>query len=139
MITTVEGAIEQILKSAVPVTELVGTMIYSNIADQQIEEAEAPYMVIITDEVTDIQTQDGVTVSDMMIYIDVYHQNLNRASTITGAVKGALQDYSGTHGTIEIEEMWMSDKMMARSETVDKQIYRMEWMAMVNYISNNDN
>jgi len=132
MITTIEVAIEDKLKSTTPITDIVGQKIYANIADQAAEQESDPYIVIITDEQEDEQTSDGVGISFMTIYTDIYHEDLRIAISIQDEIKTALQEYEGTHDDVYIQEMWQTNKTMARDDQVGKHVYRMEWAARVN-------
>jgi len=126
-ITTIEVAIEDKLKATTAVTALLGQEIFANVADQKSSQSESPYLVIITDGKMDEQSCDGVGISNWVLYTDIYHDDLRTAINIDNAVVAALQDYTGTHGSVFIQEMWQTDKTMARDDETEKHVYRREW------------
>ena len=129
MINTVDGAIEEKLKNSTSVTNLVAQAIYSNIADQPTTQDAAPYVVIIVDAREDEQRKDNTAggISVYKLYTDIYHRNLPTAISIAVAIRASLQDYEGSHGNVDIQEMWETNEQMAVNEEVDLHIFRIEW------------
>jgi hypothetical protein len=126
MIKTIEIAIEERLKTHSGVAAVVDK-VYANIADQESEQSDDPYIVIIKDSKEGEQTQDGVGIIMVSIFTDIYHNNISTAIEIIDTVQQALQDYEGEHGQVGVQEMWQVDETMARDDDVSKHVYRLEW------------
>ncbi len=131
-VQTIEAAIVQKLRATAAITALVASgEISANVADQDSEQSSAPYIVVITDDREDEQSQDGTGISSQSIFTDIYHEGVQDAGDIAVEIRTALQDYSGTHDSIIIQEMWLVNSTMARDNEVDKHVYRLAWQTRI--------
>lgn len=89
-------AVYAILTGDATVSGLVSTRVYPVRAPQDVS---YPYVVYTPTNTTPTDTKDGVSPLDVIgVQVDVYDDNYDDMVTLAGAIRNALDRYSGTAG-----------------------------------------
>jgi hypothetical protein len=96
-------AIYGILNAAAPVTGYVSTRIYPDMAPQN---AEYPFIVYRLTGNLPSDTKEGASILDVVeATVEMYSKTYTQAQDIAGAVRTALDRYSGTVSGVEIDSI----------------------------------
>lgn len=116
-------AIYYLLSNAAPVTALVSTRIYPDIATA---DAAYPFVVYSVENTLPSDTKDGVSGLDVVqIAVMIYANTYTAAQDIAGAVRTALDRVSGTYSGIEVQSIKF-DGQSSASMNLEKQVYIVE-------------
>lgn len=125
-VDTVTGAVVDKLKSEASVTSLT-TKITANIADQESAQSTDPYVVVVLDSVDPEASKDGTGIVVVDVGVEIYHEDIKDATDIANAIESVLEGYSGIHGTIVVQEMWLFNALMAFDSEVEQHGHRMQF------------
>lgn len=116
-------AIYSILSNAAPVTALVSTRIYPDIATV---DAVYPFVVYSVENTLPTDTKDGPSGLDVVqVAVMIYANTYTSAQDIAGAVRTALDRTAGTFGGVEVQSIKF-DGQSSASMNLNKQVYIVE-------------
>lgn len=113
-------AIYKLLTSATPVTALVSTRIYPDMATQ---DAAYPFIVYSHENTTPTDTKDGASPMDADDFsVHVYAKSYSVAQDIAGKVRAALDRFKGTSEGINIAQI-IFDNQQSIDMDFDNHVY----------------
>lgn len=116
-------AIYGILSAAAPVSGYVGTRIYPDMATQN---ATYPFIVYRVTASLPSDTKEGASTLDVVeVTVEVYAKTYTQGQDIAGAVRTALDRYSGTVSGVAIDSIRFSGAASMPME-LDEHIYIVE-------------
>lgn len=116
-------AIYAILSSATPVTNIVGTRIFPDMATQQ---AVYPFVVYEIGGTTPTNTKDGPSgLDEVSVNVMCYSNSYSEAQTLADKVRRALDRTSGTHGGVVVQSIEFNNQF-STAMSFEKKVYIVE-------------
>jgi len=144
MIDNESEAIQQLLQDDGPLSTAIGTYtekvgagtqaiskIFVNTVPSTVLEADTPFIRIKELSGIDNPTKDGRGIKTAIMGVDIYAQRNKEASDIHNLIYTVLHDYTGTQGSIVVQEMWYETRDMDHDPNLEKQMLNCEYRARV--------
>lgn len=124
-VDNLDKAIISIAESDGGVGAVIGDRIYINSVPQKVDSGgnlvntPLPYCRVVMLEREESPISGAGTVDRYTYVFDVFADKLSDAQAGTEAIMAAFQDYSGTVGTVKIQEVWVGTQTMVHLEDPD--------------------